>query len=86
MMDIILIFNATFKNTCVKITLYIVDLLINCDITTISVGVMVDMLTLSVVDREFESRPGQSKDYKIGICCFSSKNTALKSKSKDWLT
>ena len=47
---------------------------------------MVDMLTLSVVDREFESCPGQSKDYKIGICCFSSKNTALKSKSKDWLS
>jgi len=27
----------------------------------------------------------QTKDYKIGICCFSAKNAALRSKSKDWL-
>jgi len=25
------------------------------------------------------------KPYEIGICCFSTKHTALKSKSKDWL-
>ena len=24
-------------------------------------------------------------DYKIGICCFSAKNAALRSKNKDWL-
>ena len=65
----------------------IVNLLINCDITTKSMGVMVtgSMLALSTVDRGFESRSGLTKDYKIGICCISSKNTALKSKSKDWL-
>jgi len=28
---------------------------------------------------------GQTKDCKIGICCFSTKNAALRSKSKDWL-
>jgi hypothetical protein len=28
---------------------------------------------------------GQTKDYKIGICCFSAKNVALRSKSKDGL-
>jgi hypothetical protein len=28
---------------------------------------------------------GQSKDYEIGICCFSTKNAALKSKNKDRL-
>ena len=28
---------------------------------------------------------GQTKDYKIGICCFSTKHAALRSKSKDWL-
>ena len=27
----------------------------------------------------------KKKDYKIGICCFSSKHTALRRKSKDWL-
>jgi hypothetical protein len=28
---------------------------------------------------------GQTKDYKIGICCFSAKHAALRGKSKDWL-
>jgi len=28
---------------------------------------------------------GQTKDYKIGICCFSAKHEALRRKSKDWL-
>ena len=31
-------------------------------------GVMVSVLALSAVDREFEPRSGQT-DYKIGICC-----------------
>jgi hypothetical protein len=30
-------------------------------------------------------RSGQTKDYKIGICCFSAKHTILRRKSKDWL-
>ena len=38
---------------------------------------MVSMLSLSVVDREFESWSGQTKEYKIGICCFSPKHAAL---------
>jgi hypothetical protein len=46
---------------------------------------MVSMLTSSVVDRGFEPRSGQTKDYKIGICCFSARHTALRRKSKDWL-
>ena len=48
---------------------------------------MVSALTSSVhvVDREFEPRSGQTKDYKIGICCFSAKHAALRRKSKDWL-
>ena len=48
-------------------------------------GVMVSLLALSVVDRGFEPRSGQTKDYKIGICCFSAKHAALWIKSKDWL-
>ena len=43
------------------------------------------MLALSVVDRGFEPSSGQTKDYKIGICCFSVKDAALRRKSKDWL-
>jgi hypothetical protein len=32
-----------------------------------------------------QTRSGQTKDYKIGICCFSAKHAALKGKSKDGL-
>ena len=49
-------------------------------------GVMVSVLTSSAVNRGFESRSGQTKDYKIGICCFSAKHAALRRKSKDRLT
>jgi hypothetical protein len=45
---------------------------------------MVSVLA-SWVDREFEPRSCQPKDYKIGICCFFAKHAALRSKSKDWL-
>ena len=46
---------------------------------------MVSVLASSVVDRGFDPRSGQTKDYKIGICCFSAKHAALRIKSKDWL-
>ena len=48
-------------------------------------GVMVSVLASSVVDHGFESRSGQTKDYKIGICCFSAKHTALRRKNTYWL-
>ena len=48
-------------------------------------GVIVSVLISSAVDRGFEPRSGQTKDYEIGICCFSAKHTALRRKSKDWL-
>ena len=48
-------------------------------------GVMVSVLASSEVDRGFEPWSVQTKDYKIGICCFSAKHAALRSKSKDWL-
>ena len=47
-------------------------------------GVMVSMLASSAIDRRFEPQSGQTKDYKIGICCFSTKHTTLRRKSKDW--
>ena len=46
---------------------------------------MVSMLDSSAVDHGFEPRSGQTKDNKIGICCFSAKHAALSGKSKDWL-
>ena len=46
---------------------------------------MVSVLTSRAVGRGFEPQSGQTKDYKIGSCCFSAKNAALRRKSKDWL-
>ena len=42
------------------------------------------MLTSSVVDRGFEPQWANTKDYKIGICCFSAKQAKLRRNSKDW--
>jgi hypothetical protein len=49
-------------------------------------GVIVSVLFSSAVDRGFEPRWGQTKAYKIGICCFSAKDTAIRRKYKYWLT
>ena len=43
------------------------------------------VLASSVVDRGFEPRSDQTKDYTIGFCCFSVKHAALRRKNKDWL-
>jgi hypothetical protein len=49
-------------------------------------GVMVSVFASSAVDRGFELRSGRTKDYKIGICCFSANHAALRRKSKTgWL-
>ena len=43
---------------------------------------MVSKLVSSAIDHGFETRSGLTKDYKIGICCFSAKHAALRRKSK----
>ena len=48
-------------------------------------GVMVSVLASSVIDRGFESRSAQTKDYKTDICCFSTKQAVLRRRSKDGL-
>jgi hypothetical protein len=45
---------------------------------------MVSVLASSAIYRGFKPRSGQTKDYTIGICCFSAKHAALRRKSKDW--
>ena len=47
---------------------------------------MVSVLASSAADRGCEPRSGQTKDYKMGICCISAKHIVLRRKSKDWLT
>jgi hypothetical protein len=48
-------------------------------------GVMISVLASSAVERRFENRSGQTKDYETGMCYFSAKHPALRRKSKDWL-
>ena len=43
------------------------------------------MLSLNVGNHGFETWLGQTRDYKFGICCFSSKHDVIRSKSKGWL-
>ena len=45
---------------------------------------MVSVFAPSAVDRGFEPRSDQTKDYKTGICSFSAKHAALRSKT-GWL-
>ena len=49
------------------------------------VCVIVSVLASRAVDRGFKPRLGQTKDYKIGNCCFSAKHAVLRGKSKEWL-
>ena len=46
-------------------------------------ALMVSVFASSAVDYWFEPRSSPIKDYKIGICCFSAKHTALRRKSQD---
>ena len=46
---------------------------------------MVSVLVSSAVGRGFESRSGQTKEYKVGSCCFSAKHATLRKKSEDGL-
>ena len=46
---------------------------------------MASVLASSAVNRGFEPRSAQAKNYEIGICYFSAKHAALRRKSKDWL-
>ena len=48
-------------------------------------GVIVIVLSSTVVDRGFEPRSGQTKDYNICIFFFSANYAVLRRKSKGWL-
>jgi hypothetical protein len=41
-------------------------------------GVMVSVLASGALDRGFYPRSGQTKDYEIGMCCFSASQPALR--------
>jgi hypothetical protein len=46
-------------------------------------GVILCMLTSSVVDCGHKPWSGQTKDYEIGICCLSAKHATLRIESTD---
>ena len=46
-------------------------------------GVIVSRLATGVLECVVE--PWSNQDYKTVMCCFSTKHTALRNKSKDWL-
>jgi hypothetical protein len=48
-------------------------------------GVMVCVLASGAVHRGFDPRQCKTKDYNIGVCCFSAKHAALRRNNKDWL-
>ena len=43
---------------------------------------MVSVFASIEVDRGFEPRSGQTKDYKIGMCCFSAKERSIHEKEQ----
>ena len=48
-------------------------------------SIKVDFFASSTVDCWFDSCSSKTKNYKIGMCCFSSKHASLRRMSKAWL-
>ena len=46
---------------------------------------IVSVLASSAVDRGFDSRSGQAKDYQLVFVTYNAKHAELRRKSKDWL-
>ena len=65
-------------DVCVQQTEWFISIYISQN----RIGRVVSVLASSVVDRGFVSRSSETKDYKIGICCFFDKHAALWRKSK----
>ena len=56
-----------------------------CSPKTLIGSVIVSVLASSAVDRGFESRSGQTKDYQLVFVAYNAKHAELRRKSKDWL-
>ena len=52
--------------------------------TTHISGVMSCMLTSSAIDHGFEAQSGQTKDHKIGMCCFSAEHATVSRNLSEW--
>ena len=60
-------------------------ILSRCSLCSSVMYVVISMFASSVVDHWFEPQLCQTEDYKIDICCFTAKDSALRNKSKDGL-
>ena len=49
-------------------------------------GVISNVIAFNMIGRDFENQSDQTKDYKIGVCCFFAKHTTLRSNIKYYLT
>jgi hypothetical protein len=58
---------------------------LKCSRKTLIGNVIVSVLASSAVDRGFESRSGQTKDYQLICVAYNAKHAELRRKSKDWL-
>ena len=47
-------------------------------------GAIANVLASSAVDSGIDSWSGQTKNYKISICCFCARHRTLSGQSKDW--
>jgi hypothetical protein len=56
-----------------------------CSPKTLIGSVIVSLLASSAIDRGFESRSGQTKDYQLVFVAYNAKHVELRRKNKDWL-
>ena len=73
--------NLFYFDSSLKLSPIFFSILINVFKSVIIVnriiGVMVKVLASSLLDRRLQPQLSQTKDYEIGICCFSIKHAAL---------
>ena len=82
--QVTILFNVIIQSPCFSIERTSIRYNKSIDHVNRVGSVMVSVLASSAVDHGFETRSGQTKDYKIGICCFCAKHAALRIKNKDW--
>jgi hypothetical protein len=64
----------------------IAEILLEVVLNTLSLFTCLSMYAVNIpLKFSLVTNKGQTRDYKIIICCFSAKHAALRRKSKDWL-
>ena len=74
-----------YCHLCRQYNVYVFAEKQKCSPKTLICGVIVIMLASSAVDRGFESRSGETKDYQLVFVAYNAKHAELRRKSKDRL-